>query len=109
MSDTISFTLVVGNVNRAPVLTAIANRLMNENGALSVAVSASDPDGNGIALSAQNVPAFGSFTDNGDGTGNFQFTTDFTNAGSYSIQILPLITAFRVVRHHRICADRKRC
>ncbi|MCB9066625.1 MAG: tandem-95 repeat protein [Calditrichae bacterium] len=87
LSDTISFTLVVGNVNRAPVLTAIANRSMNENGALSVAVSASDPDGNGIALSAQNVPAFGSFTDNGDGTGNFQFTTDFTNAGSYSIQI----------------------
>ncbi len=88
LSDTISFALVVGNVNRAPVLTAIANRSMNENGALSVAVSASDPDGNGIVLAAQNLPSFGTFTDNGDGTGNFQFNPDFTNAGSYSIQII---------------------
>jgi hypothetical protein len=82
-ADTVSFTLTVGNVNRAPVLTAISSQNMNENETFDVGVSSTDPEGNNITLTVNNLPSFGSFADNGDGTGTISFTTGFDDAGSY--------------------------
>ena len=83
LSDTVSFTLSVGDVNRAPVLDAIADQGMNEGDTLDVSVTSIDPDGDSVTLVANNLPSFGSFTDNGDGTGSFHFTPGFANAGDY--------------------------
>jgi hypothetical protein len=44
LSDTKSFTVTVNEVNRPPVLATIANQAVNEGSALSVAVTATDPD-----------------------------------------------------------------
>ena len=44
LSDTKTFTVVVAEVNNAPVLNPIGNRTVSESNTLTVAVSASDPD-----------------------------------------------------------------
>ncbi|MCZ6702540.1 MAG: Ig-like domain-containing protein, partial [Ignavibacteria bacterium] len=77
------FSLDVADLNRKPVLDLIANQLMNEGNSLGVAVNSTDPDGNDITLTASNLPSFGSFTDNGDGTGLISFLPGFAVAGSY--------------------------
>jgi hypothetical protein len=84
LSDRKSFTLTVNNVNRAPTLAAIADQSMNEGTTLDVAVSATDPDGDGITLAVNNLPQFGSFTDNHNGTGTIHFAPGFEDAGVYS-------------------------
>ncbi|MEZ4765478.1 MAG: hypothetical protein R3C26_20550 [Calditrichia bacterium] len=50
MRDTVAFSLTVNNVNRAPIWSSVSAQSMDENSSLSVPVSASDPDGNGISL-----------------------------------------------------------
>ena len=42
--DAVTFTIVVDNVNRPPVLASIGNQSANEGTTLNVALSASDPD-----------------------------------------------------------------
>ncbi|MGD8305987.1 MAG: Ig-like domain-containing protein, partial [Ignavibacteria bacterium] len=89
LADTTTFTLTVGNVNRAPVVDAIADTTMNEDDSIGVDVSSTDPDGDDITLTVNNIPSFGSFADNGDGTGMFSFVTGFGDAGSYpDIQVI---------------------
>jgi hypothetical protein len=81
-------TVIVRSPNRAPVLAAIPDQTMNEGAALDVAISATDPDGNRITLSASNLPPFGSFTDNRNGTGRIRFAPNFFAAGVYpNIQV----------------------
>jgi FlgD Ig-like domain/Putative Ig domain len=73
--------------DRAPVVTAPASAAGIEGIALSFAVSASDPDGTPISsLGASPLPAGASFTANASYTaGTFDWTPDFTQAGSYSV------------------------
>jgi hypothetical protein len=47
-------------------------------------VSATDPDGDHVTLTAI-VPTGSSFVDNGDNTGTFSWTPSFSQAGSYSV------------------------
>jgi acid phosphatase type 7 len=56
--------------NRAPVLAAIGNKSVAAGQTLNVPVAASDPDGDATVLSATNLPAWATFTDNGNGTGS---------------------------------------
>jgi hypothetical protein len=70
--------------NLAPVLTQVPDQQMDEGETLDVPILASDPNNNQIILSVENLPAFGSFTDNGDGTGNVRFTPSLQNSGVYS-------------------------
>jgi len=69
--------------NAPPVLTAIANQTMNEGATLNIPLSATDPDGDKITLSARNVPAFASLLDNGNGTGTLRLTPGRDDAGNY--------------------------
>ena len=39
-------------------------------------------------MAAENVPTNGSFSDNGDGTGTFDFTPDYTQAGVYNVRFI---------------------
>ena len=88
------FTLnVTGAANTPPTLTPIADQAIIEGGVVSVAISASDPDvGDAIGLTIELVheatsamvdPARYTFSDNGDGTGNFSWSTQAGDAGRY--------------------------
>ena len=54
--------------NLPPVLATIGNQTVTVLTTLDVPISATDPDDDPITLSVSNLPAFASFTDNGDGT-----------------------------------------
>ncbi|MDW3211999.1 MAG: putative Ig domain-containing protein [Reichenbachiella sp.] len=85
-TDSQSFTLTVSSApsNSAPVLAAIGNQNVNEGSSLTVNLSATDADGDAITLSASNLPAFASLTDNGNGTGTISVNPGTGTAGSYT-------------------------
>ncbi len=83
-SYTIKFD-VPESVPQAPVLQYIPDRTRAEGQQLSFIIEASDPDGTIPALSATPLPAGASFTDNGDGTGIFDWTPAGGQAGRYPI------------------------
>jgi hypothetical protein len=61
-------------LNNPPVLNDQPNRFMHYGTQLSVNVVATDPDGEAVTLAVTNLPAaFGSFVDNGNGTGTIIF------------------------------------
>jgi len=76
----------VTNTNREPVLAAIGARATDEGVQLTFGVSATDDDGETITLSTTTpLPGTALFTDNGDGTGLFDWTPTYTDEGVYSI------------------------
>ncbi len=78
-------TITVNNVNQAPILTAIGPKATDENVNLNFGVSASDPDGTTPTLTTSLLPTGASFTDNANGTGTFNWTPTFAQAGVYNI------------------------
>ncbi len=78
-----SFNLTVTGVNQAPTLNPIGNQTAFEGATLNVPVTASDPDGGSLTLTAMGLPAFCGFTDNLNNTGTLTCTPGFTNAGVY--------------------------
>jgi hypothetical protein len=85
-SDSASFNLYVTDTNRAPSVTA-NNVTVQENVTETHNVSATDPDGDSLTLSSDEVLDFVSFVDNGDGTGTFTITPSFGDAGNYNITV----------------------
>ncbi|HEY4633395.1 MAG TPA: putative Ig domain-containing protein, partial [Candidatus Limnocylindrales bacterium] len=83
--------ITVLNTNRPPVLAEIPNVVVARDEGVEATVSATDPDGNPLVLSAANalpgfpLPAFVHFIDNGDGTGLVQLTPGFGDRGNYTI------------------------
>jgi len=71
--------------NQPPVLAAIGPQTVAENSNLNFNISATDLDGDIPTLSATDVPLNATFTDNLDGTGTFDFTPDFTQAGTFLV------------------------
>jgi hypothetical protein len=84
LSDSEAITITVADVNRPPVLSAIGDRVTDEGSDLTFAVIAADPDGDTLTLTASNLPVGATFSDNGDGTGIFSWTPDYTQAGTYA-------------------------
>ena len=84
-ADSEIVTIIVGDDNQLPVLAAIGDQAATEGVLLSFAVSASDPDGDFPLLSAAPLPAEAILTDNGDGTGSFDWTPGFSSAGNHII------------------------
>jgi len=84
LSDTVSFSLTVNNVNRAPQIRPPDSITLNEVDTLNVTLSAEDPDGDRVLLRMRNLPAFGSFVDNGNGTGKLRLAPGRDDAGQYS-------------------------
>ncbi len=82
-SEVVSIT--VSDFNQAPVLASIGPQSTNEDELLSFSVSATDPDGTTPSLSTSTLPNGAIFTDNTDGTGTFNWTPSFTQAGSYEL------------------------
>jgi hypothetical protein len=71
--------------NQDPILSPIGPQIVDEGTNLNFAVSAVDPDSTIPSLSISSPPAGASFIDNGDGTGIFDWTPDYTQSGTYDI------------------------
>ncbi len=84
-ADTQSFVLSVSEPNRAPELAAVADQETYETQQLTFEVSATDPDGDPLflSMSSEDLPD-GLFTDNGDGTGTFDWTPAIGEVGTYT-------------------------
>lgn len=82
-----TFALAVTAVNNPPIVAAIANQTRGEGEVFQIAVSATDPDGDALSLSASNLPVFCTLSDNGDGSGAVACAPDFIHAGNYEITV----------------------
>lgn len=71
-------------LNSVPVVSAIANRSMRFGTQLSIPVTYADADGEAVTLSTENLPAFGSLTDNGNGTATLVFNPSATDLGVFA-------------------------
>lgn len=76
------------NQPHPPVLQFIPDRTVQEGQQLSFIVEASDEDGTTPALSTSSLPARANFTDQGDGTGIFNWTPEAGQAGTYPITFI---------------------
>ena len=79
----LSITISVGDVDRPPRIADVKDTVISENEELIISVSASDPDGDAVALSHVNLPTGATFSDNGDGTGVFAWTPTYADSGVY--------------------------
>ncbi|MFZ1683292.1 MAG: Ig-like domain-containing protein [Candidatus Zixiibacteriota bacterium] len=85
LADSETVTITVTDVNRKPVLATIGDRTVDEAQVLNFNISATDPDGTTPTFTTSTLPTNGTFVDNGDGTGTFNFAPDFTQAGSVQV------------------------
>ncbi|MGI9201745.1 MAG: immunoglobulin-like domain-containing protein, partial [Woeseiaceae bacterium] len=78
---------VVGN--NPPVLTPIGAQSVIEAAAipLNISLGASDPDGDSVVFSTQNLPGFCTLTDAGNGTGSIVCSPTVGNDGTYNITV----------------------
>ncbi|MFA5795537.1 MAG: putative Ig domain-containing protein, partial [Candidatus Brocadiia bacterium] len=82
-SQTVDIT--VDNVNRPPVLSPIANKIVNEHGALTFTLAATDLDGDSMTYSVQGLPRGATFNPS---TKTFTWTPDYDQSGTYQVTFL---------------------
>ncbi|MCF7811071.1 tandem-95 repeat protein, partial [bacterium] len=87
LTDEETITISVGNVNLAPEFEEIGDREVNENTVLTFMVTATDPDGDNVTIDAtsEDLPEGWGYTDNGNGTCDFNWTPDFDQSGTYHL------------------------
>jgi hypothetical protein len=88
VTETVSIT--VGDINRTPIWVDIpANVAVDEAQNLEFEVQASDPDADDLTIQAVSgdLPGGWGFTDNGDGTGTFNWTPGYDDAGEYTLTV----------------------
>ncbi|MBN1509979.1 MAG: putative Ig domain-containing protein [Sedimentisphaerales bacterium] len=78
--DTETITVSVANVNRAPVLSGVGDRSVDENSLLSFSISAADPDGDSLTYSASGLPSGAGFSDR-----TFSWTPTSAQIGVYDV------------------------
>ena len=88
LADSQVVQITVNGTNLAPVLNTIADESLTEGDSVVVTITATDPDGNTIELTADNLPLNADLTDNGDGSGVFRFKPDYTQAGDYTVTFI---------------------
>ena len=82
-------TSAVVAVNNPPVLDMIDNQAVNEDVLLDIKLTASDPDdGDSWSFSMSGEPAGSSLNNNDDGTANFSWRPNFSQAGSYLVNVM---------------------
>ncbi len=82
-SDPATFTVTA--VNDAPVLATIGAQSVDEAVQLTIPVSAADIDGDVLTLTTSTLPSTSTFVDNGNGTGEFNWTPSYIESGVYSV------------------------
>jgi streptogramin lyase len=79
-SETVN--IVVNNKNRAPVLTSIGNKAIDESSTLTFSISAADADGDALTYAASTLPGGATFS---AATKTFSWTPMYTQSGNYQI------------------------
>ncbi|MBL7070810.1 MAG: S8 family serine peptidase [Candidatus Omnitrophica bacterium] len=79
-TDTENITITINNVNRAPVLSAIGTKSVDEGVLLTFTIAASDEDGDSLTYSASSLPAGATFS---AAEKRFSWTPTFIQAGTY--------------------------
>ena len=74
-------------VDDPPELDPIGDRTVDEGALLDFTVTASDPDGTTPSLSAAALPDGATFTDNGNGTGDFGWTPGYDAAEGFPYNV----------------------
>jgi hypothetical protein len=85
-SDSESFTVSVGSVNRPPVLAPVT--LMMDGETFVMPLTASDPDGDALQFAAEGAPSGSDLMDNGDGTGELSYTPEPGTSGSFDVRFV---------------------
>ena len=80
IEDFETIAITVNNVNRSPVIEPIGDKVIQANTRLTFTVSASDPDGDSITGSVDNLPAGAAFADN-----TFDWTPTGEQTGTYTV------------------------
>jgi len=93
LADTQLVDITVTDVDLPPVLTDIPPQSVNEGGHLEFQVTASDPDGDSIALIAELLPPNAAFVDSTGGVGGFTFDPDSTQSGFYQVRFIAISNA----------------
>ena len=75
-----NITITINNVDRAPVLTVIGNKTINESTVLSFNIMASDPDGDALTYTASSLPSGAAFNPS---TQLFTWTPTHIQIGSF--------------------------
>jgi PKD repeat protein len=88
LADTEMADITVINVDQAPVIAAVPPQNVSEGGHLSLGIIATDPDGDNITLTAQQLPVHASFVDSTGGRGDLIFDPDYTQAGPFQVRII---------------------
>lgn len=82
LPDEETVTITVTNANRAPEITPVGDLAVVEGQPLLFAVVATDPDGDGLSLSATRLPYGADFD---EATGAFAWTPRLDQAGQYLV------------------------
>lgn len=81
-----TFTIVVANTNDAPTFTSTTVTSATEDVAYSYAITTNDVDlGDSLTITATTMPAWLTFTDNGDGTGGLAGTPTNDEVGNHNV------------------------
>ena len=86
-SATTTVTLNVLPNNAPPAVEAISDQSVNVGSTLDIPITASDPHGEPLVLTATGLPAFATFTDNGNGTGVIHVAPGVNNGGNSVVTI----------------------
>ena len=86
-SATQTLLVSVAAINQKPVITSPAPTTATEDLFFSQLITAGDADGDSLSFSADNLPAWLSLTDNGDGTATLQGTPGNADVGVNSFAI----------------------
>lgn len=82
-----TFTLDITNTNQAPTFDAIADQVVDAGETVTVAIQATDADGDTLSISSPSLPSSATLQDNGDGTADFEWITSPSDAGVHTITI----------------------
>lgn len=77
------WSLRLATFDSAPIVTTIGPKSVREGDSLEFDVTATDAEADPITLNTENLPAFGTFVDNGNGNGTFIFTPESGDVGVY--------------------------
>jgi hypothetical protein len=97
--DEESFNITVGNVNRAPSLSAIGDHSVTVGDLLQIPLSASDPDGDLLGFYANGLSMDASLIDNGDGTGSLIWAPSGDSVGLHEVEVVVEDTGLPAPEH----------
>ncbi|MBT3298042.1 hypothetical protein HN385_03895 [archaeon] len=72
--------ITITNTNRAPEFDSLEDQSVSEGNELTFTVSASDVDSDTLTITGTDLPGAAALIDNGDGTADFEWQTDYDDA-----------------------------